>query len=199
MAIRFKRVQRVVDPRYPEVKRFFPVISYKFDTSMDLLELSKVLSANSGMSEGTIYGVLKDFRTLLRKMLLSGRAVNVDGLGFFYLAASSKGAETPEELTADDITGLRVCFRANKSMRLVTQGAFRSAGLAFKDLDFIGADFAPEDEAPLPEGGGTDPEDGDPIPEGGGQLPEGGGSGQDPIEGGGSQQPENGGDANSRG
>lgn len=69
--------------------------------------------------------------------MLSGRSVNIDGLGYFYLAAKSKGTEKAEDFTANDITGLRICFRANSDIRLVAAGATRSDGLSFKDVDRI--------------------------------------------------------------
>ena len=69
--------------------------------------------------------------------MLSGRSVNIDGLGYFYLAAKSKGTDKAEDFTANDITGLRICFRANSDIRLVASGTTRSEGLKFKDVDRI--------------------------------------------------------------
>ena len=138
MAIRFKRVSRLSDPTNQDsVKRTYPIISYKYDTPATLKEVAQEISGNSGVSEGETISVLKDFRTLLRKLLLSGRSVNIDGLGFFYLSAKSKGTEKAEDFTANDITGLRICFRANSDIRLVATGATRSDGLSFKDVDRI--------------------------------------------------------------
>ena len=77
MAIRFKRVQRLCDPTNKEAgKKVYPVISYQYDTSATLDEFAKEISSTSGVSEGETISVLKDFRTLLRKTLLSGRSVN---------------------------------------------------------------------------------------------------------------------------
>lgn len=91
----------------------------------------------SGVSEGNSYSVLKDFRTYLKKTLLAGRIVNIDGLGHFYLAAQSKGTDTAEEFTSNDITALRICFRANSDIRIVASGSTRSDGLVLKDVDRI--------------------------------------------------------------
>lgn len=144
MAIRFKRVTRLSDPTDKDsVKKTYPVISYKYDTPATLKEVAKEISSNAGVSEGEAISVLKDFRTLLRKILLSGRSVNIDGIGYFYLAASSKGAEKPEDFTQQDISGLRICFRANKDIRLNTGTTTRTDGLTFKDLDRIEANSKP--------------------------------------------------------
>ena len=99
MAIRFKRVQRLCDPTNKEAgKKVYPVISYQYDTSATLDEFAKEISSTSGVSEGETISVLKDFRTLLRKTLLSGRSVNIKGLGYFFLSAQSKGTEKAEDL-----------------------------------------------------------------------------------------------------
>ena len=100
-------------------------------------------------SEGVVNSVLKDFCTELKEELLWGRSVNIDGLGYFYLAARSKGTETEEAFTANDITGLRVCFRANKEIRITANGSTRSEGLSLKDVDRI------NDELPTEEGGSS--------------------------------------------
>lgn len=136
MAIRFKRVTRLSDPTNKDSeKKTYPSISYKYDTPATLKEVAKKISATAGMSEGGTYCVLKDFRTLLRQMLLSGRSVNIDGIGYFFLAARSKGTAKPEDFTQQDITGLRICFRANNDIRLNTGLTTRTDGLVFKDLD----------------------------------------------------------------
>ena len=173
MAIRFKRVQRLCDPTDKTAgKKFYPVISYKYDTSATLEEFAKEISSNSGVSEGETISVLKDFRALLRKILLGGRSANISGLGYFYLAAQSKGTEKAEDLTVSDIQGLRICFRANTDIRLFAGTTTRSDGLKFKDLDHIAGTSAEK-----PDDGGSDDEGEDPNPE----KPGGGGEAPDPI------------------
>lgn len=95
---------------------------------------------------------------------MSGRSVNIEGLGYFYLAAQSKGAETAEAFTVADILGLRICFRANSDIRLTTGTTTRTDGLSFKDLDRINDSSAngtpPDDgegETPNPDEEAPDP------------------------------------------
>ncbi|WP_303013271.1 HU family DNA-binding protein [uncultured Bacteroides sp.] len=165
MAIRFKRVQRLCDPTNKKAgKRVYPVVSYQYDTSATLDEFAKDISSTSGVSEGETISVLKDFRTLLRKTLLSGRSVNIKGLGYFFLAAQSKGTEKAEDFTVADISGLRICFRANSDIRLFTGTSTRSDGLKFKDLDHINessildgdSDGGSDTPAPDPDNGSGD-------------------------------------------
>ena len=95
--------------------------------------------------------MLKDFRTLLKKLLLTGRTVNIDGLGYFFLAAQSKGTDLPEDFTAADI-----CFRADSEIRLSTSTSTRTDGLVLKDVDRINAEKTDGD------GGGGEGEGEDP-------------------------------------
>ena len=80
-------------------------------------------------------------------------------MGYFFLSAQSKGTEKAEDFTVSDISGLRVCFRANSDIRLFTGTSTRSDGLKFKDLDHINdssiidGDSGEGGEAPDPDGG----------------------------------------------
>lgn len=156
MAVLFRKVLRLSDPTNKDsVKKVYPVVTYKYGNPGSLDEFAKEISSNSGVSEGETISVLKDFRTLLKKTLLGGRSVNIEGLGFFFLAAQSKGSDTMEEFTAQNITGLRICFRAHNEIRLYTGTATRTDGLKLKDIDRIYAD----DEEPGSGDGGGDVED----------------------------------------
>ena len=151
MSILYKKVWRLLNPLDKKsTKKEYPVITYKYGVAIDLKQIAKKISRLSGVSEGVVNSVLKDFRT----ELLLGRSVNIDGLGFFYLAARSKGADTAEAFTANDITGLRVCFRANKEIRITANGSTRSEGLSLKDVDRI------NDELPTEGGGPSSPDGG---------------------------------------
>lgn len=92
MSILYKKVWRLLNPLDKKsAKKVYPVITYKYGVAMDLKQIAKKISRLSGVSEGVVNSVLKDFRTELKEELLLGRSVNIDGLGFFYLAARSKG------------------------------------------------------------------------------------------------------------
>lgn len=138
MAVLFKkhaRLSNLADKN--SAKKVYPTITYKYSNPAKLKEVAKEISTMSGVSEGVTYSVLKDFRTYLKKTLLIGRIVNIDGLGHFFLSAQSKGADKPEDFTSSDITALRICFRANSDIRIVASGTTRSDGLVLKDVDRI--------------------------------------------------------------
>ena len=86
MSILYKKVWRLLNPLDKKsAKKVYPVITYKYGVAMDLKQIAKKISRLSGVSEGVVNSVLKDFRTELKEELLLGRSVNIDGLGFFYL------------------------------------------------------------------------------------------------------------------
>lgn len=156
MTILYRKHARPIDlGDKNSAKKVFPIITYQYTTPANLKEVAKEISQTSGVTEGNAYSVLKDFRTLLRKTLLGGRTVNIDGLGYFYLAAKSKGTSKAEDFTANDIAGLRICFRANSDIRIVASGSTRSDGLTFKDVDRINDDST-SGEGGGESGGGSD-------------------------------------------
>lgn len=138
MAVLFRKHERLSNlADQNSAKKVYPTITYKYSNPAKLKEVAKEISAMSGVSEGNSYSVLKDFRTYLKKTLLTGRIVNIDGLGYFFLAAQSKGTDKAEDFTSSDITALRICFRANSDIRIVASGTTRSDGLVLKDVDRI--------------------------------------------------------------
>ncbi|WP_373732136.1 HU family DNA-binding protein [Bacteroides heparinolyticus] len=157
MAILFRKHERLSKPTDKNsAKRVYPIITYKYSSPAKLKEVAKEISAISGVSEGNSYSVLKDFRTYLKKTLLAGRIVNIDGLGNFYLAAQSKGTDKAEDFSSNDITALRICFRANSDIRITTSGTTRSEGLVLKDVDRINKDETGSDALkPKTENGNT--------------------------------------------
>lgn len=140
MAILVRGISRPSDPADKDsAKKIYPVVTYKYSNPVTLREMAKELSSQSGMSEGASISVLKDFRTLLKKNLVAGRVVNIEGLGYFFLSASAPGAEKREDFNVADITKLRICFRANNEIRLNTGTTTRTDGLVIKDVDRINA------------------------------------------------------------
>ncbi len=92
MSILYKKVWRLLNPLDKKsAKKVYPVIAYKYGVAMDLKQIAKKISRLSGVSEGVVNSVLKDFRTELKEELLLGRSVNIDGLGFFILPLVAKG------------------------------------------------------------------------------------------------------------
>ncbi len=75
-------------------------------------EVAEKLSVISTLSEGDTYAVLVNLGDVMKEMLSEGRSVQLKGIGTFYLScqSSSKGVDTPEEVTPKSVAGVKVCF-----------------------------------------------------------------------------------------
>lgn len=70
------------------------------------------LAAISTVSRGDTYAVLKDLGGVLGDYMAQGRTVKLEGVGTFYYTADAagQGVDTPEKVTASQITGVHVRF-----------------------------------------------------------------------------------------
>ena len=75
-------------------------------------EVADRLAQISTVSRADTYAVLKDLAGVLADYMAQGRTVKIDGLGTFYYTsnASGNGVEKEEDVSAAQITGVRVRF-----------------------------------------------------------------------------------------
>jgi len=106
MALQFNVVERP-NPQTKEKKWY---ASPKLTGKRTLKDLSKDLSGVSSLSAGDVQNVIVNLVTELPKWLMEGDSVKLDGFGSFRLSFSSDGAATKEEVTANNITDIRVIF-----------------------------------------------------------------------------------------
>lgn len=101
----FKKVKKKInDLWYPEVVTVGQPISTD--------HIAGRLAEVSTVSRGDIYAVLKELAPVMSEYMSLGRTVKLEGLGTFYytIVANGNGVKTPEEVTADLISGVRVRF-----------------------------------------------------------------------------------------
>ena len=93
MSVIFKTVQRPSDPRVENSpKRYYPQL-ITLGRSVNLKFIAQKIQDRSSLSVGDIKSTIQNFVEKLKEQLLEGKAVNIEGLGVFMLAAKSKGAE----------------------------------------------------------------------------------------------------------
>lgn len=75
-------------------------------------DVANRLARRSTVSRSDTYAVLVDLGEVLGEIMAEGRTVKLKGVGTFYLTCQTKGkgTDTPEELTADQITDVKVRF-----------------------------------------------------------------------------------------
>lgn len=81
------------------------------------LEIGERIAMKSSLSVGDVVSTLIQLPKEIADELKMGRTVTFEGLGTFYVAVSSEGAETPEECTPRTIRSHRVCFRADEKLK----------------------------------------------------------------------------------
>lgn len=75
-------------------------------------EVAQLLADLSAVSPGDTFSVLKNLARAMSIYMSSGRTVKLDGVGTFYYSAKAngQGVDTPEEVNASQIVGVRVRF-----------------------------------------------------------------------------------------
>ena len=70
------------------------------------------LAELSTVTRGDAYAILKNLGSVMASYMASGRTVKLEGVGTFYysLTAAKQGVDTAEEVSANQITAVRVRF-----------------------------------------------------------------------------------------
>ena len=92
------------------------------------------LAARSTVSRADIYAVLVDLGEVMGELMASGRSVKLQGVGTFFLTCQTrgKGTDTPEELTKEMLTDVKVRFIPEYS-----RGQLTGRTMIDKDLEWI--------------------------------------------------------------
>ena len=104
------------------------------DRSVTLRQFIKQISQLNTVNTADIYAVLESFLQLVPQYLSEGRTVDLGQLGKFSISISSKGEESPEEVSRSNIIGHKVLFKPSAEMRdLLTNVKFEK--VANPDLE----------------------------------------------------------------
>ena len=89
-----------------------PVIT----STLNLKGFAQHISSHNGtFKPSTIKGVMEEMVECLVEMVMQGIGVKLDGLGTFYLAVTSKGADTAEDLDENAVIYKRLRFQPERS------------------------------------------------------------------------------------
>ena len=151
MSVIFRTVERPSDPRVENSpKKFFPQL-ITLGQSVDLAFIAQKMQDRSSLSIGDIRSTMQNFVEKLKEQLLEGKTVNIAGLGVFMLAAKSKGEDKTEDVTAKGVESVRICFQANRELKIT-----KTATRAGEKLDLVSLDDYLKNLANVPSGGGSD-------------------------------------------
>ena len=162
MSVIYKVITRPTDPRVPNSpKRFYPHL-ITLGQSVSLKYLAEKMRDRSSLSVGDIKSVIQNFVDKMKEQLLEGKTVNIAGLGVFMLAAKSKGSDKAEDITAKSVDSVRICFQANKELKIT-----KTATRAGERLDLVCLDDYLKGLSNIPAEGGSDSGSGDNSGDGG--------------------------------
>jgi predicted histone-like DNA-binding protein len=91
----------------------------KSDGRTDTQNLAKQISRMSSLSSADTSGMLEAFLTVVPDELADGRIVELGEFGTFRVSFSSAGSDSPEAVTAANITDARVIFTPGKRFKKV--------------------------------------------------------------------------------
>ena len=127
MSVKFKTIRRRNPQDILAPEKYYA--SAVGDGEVDLDALAEMISYQCTVTESDCYAVLISLERNIINELGQGRIVKMGRLGNFQVGISSEGKETPEEVTASDITKARILFRPGKRLRrLLNDLSFRKAG-----------------------------------------------------------------------
>ena len=107
MAIKFKAIEK----GQPGVvgggtKKFYATIVTDGEATID--EIVRDIEKFSSLSEPDIRGVIVALENVIQNKLSDGKIVRLEKLGSFYPSISSKGENTPREVTFDTIKAVSI-------------------------------------------------------------------------------------------
>ena len=114
-------------------------------------------------SHGTIFtadvvaGTVKKFVQCIQELLLEGKKVKLDGIGTFYLALQTTGAESLGDFSMGNVKGVRLRFLADQGgkSRYTTSVLTRQAKLTSTLPGAEGKENDDDDDNSPQQGGGT--------------------------------------------
>lgn len=95
-------------------KKYYATPVYEGTVEFD--SLVDRLSRTCTVTPADIAAVLRVLSDELPEYLMEGKSVNLENLGHFRLSFSSKGQERSEDVSANDITNIRVLFKASPKL-----------------------------------------------------------------------------------
>lgn len=108
--------------------------------TIDMKRIAERLVRISTVSKSDVQAVLGDLATVMADYMALGYTVKLDGLGTFYFTAvtNKQGVETKEEVSANQITGVRVRFlpeSERKNGNKVLTRALSDVDITWREVD----------------------------------------------------------------
>lgn len=145
----WKRVQQAInDLWYPR--------SVTVGKPVETQELANRIARESTVSPADTHAVLRALPAIMADFMKESRAIHFEGLGWFRytITSAGKGVEKKEDVSSDQITGLRVQFAPDRVRNM--SGGYTHALIADEGITFMEWLGKESDETQIPDGGDED-------------------------------------------
>lgn len=156
--VRYLRRKKIGDDKSPMEYFMKPKPGVAQTYSIDTLA-SEIESVGSLSAEDVTH-VMRSFVRAMKKVLVAGNKVKVDGLGTFFTTFSCPGVALAKDCTIRNISRVNLRFKVDNTLRLVNDSIATTRG---GDNNIVYEMFSEK-----PSGGGEAPEPGG----GGGEAPD---------------------------
>ena len=158
--MRYKRRKRIGDDKSPMV---YSLKVKKGDSKTYSIDsLAQDIEAIGSLSVEDVAHVMKSFVRAMKKVLVAGNRVKVDGLGTFYITLTCPGLEVEKDCTVKSISRVNLRFKVDNTLRLANDSTATTRG---GDNNVVFELYSPK---PAGSTGGGEEEGGGGSGEGGG-------------------------------
>ena len=124
--VRYKRRKRIADEESPMVYALKPKSGEAKIYSIETL--AREIEAIGSLSVEDVSHVMKSFVRAMKKVLVSGDKVKVEGLGIFYTTLTCPGVEVEKDCTVKSISRINLRFKVDNSLRLANDSTATTRG-----------------------------------------------------------------------
>src|SRR6266508_5261402 len=115
MSVKFNIVERGNPSKPEEPKKFYP--SIQSSGRLTLRELAEEAADRSTLTTADILAAIESFLAIVPKELAKGNIVELGDFGSFWLRTTSEGAETADEVRANQILSILPRFNPGKKFK----------------------------------------------------------------------------------
>lgn len=124
--VRYKRRKRIADEESPMVYALKPKSGEAKIYSIETL--AREIESIGSLSVEDVSHVMKSFVRAMKKVLVSGDKVKVEGLGIFYTTLTCPDVEVEKDCTVKSISRINLRFKVDNSLRLANDSTATTRG-----------------------------------------------------------------------
>ena len=124
--VRYKRRKRIGDEKSPMV--YALKLKYGEAKIYSIETLAREIESIGSLSVEDVSHVMKSFVRAMKKVLVAGDKVKVDGLGIFYTTLTCPGVEQEKDCTVKNISRVNLRFKVDNSLRLANDSTATTRG-----------------------------------------------------------------------